>query len=145
MVVFMHASSLGGKCPGLTTSNWTVIRFYSFSEFLTYKVRRSKAMMNRFIKNETVRKFWLTEITTPDSIPIALRICCLEETDQNFRNVCIGIMANIRGLHVLMYCSMASQVMESFLSFFQFYELSMLLNYQVYFSTVAASKVNGVS
>ena len=41
--------------------------------------------------------------------------------------------------------SMASQVIESFLSFFQFYELSMLLNYQIYFGTVAASKVNGVS
>ena len=42
-----------------------------------------------------------------------------------------------------MHCSMASQVMESFLSFFQFYELSMLLNYQIYlnFGTVAESKV----
>ena len=29
--------------------------------------------------------------------------------------------------------------------FFQFYELSMLLNYQVYFGTVAANKVNRVS
>ena len=54
-------------------------------------------------------------------------------------------MANIRGLHVSMHCSMVSQVIESLLSFFQFYELSMLLNYQIYFGTVAASKVNEVS
>ena len=101
-------------------------------------------MMNGFVKNETVSKFWLTEITgpTPDGIPSTLRICWLEETDRNFRNLCIGIMANIRGLHVLMHCSMASQVMESFLSFFQVYGLSMLLNYQIYFGIVAASKVN---
>ena len=102
--------------------------------------------MNRFVKNETVSKFWLTEITgpTPDGIPNTLRICWSDETDRNFRNLCIGIMANIRGLHVSMHRSTASQVMESFLSFFQFYELSMLIH-QVYFGTVAASKVNGVS
>ena len=56
-------------------------------------------MRNRFVKNETVGKFWLTEITrpTPDGIPNMLRICWSEETDRNFRNLCIGIMANIRG------------------------------------------------
>ena len=103
-------------------------------------------MINRFVKNETVSEFWLTEITgpTPDSILNMLQICWSEETDRNFRNLCIGIMANIRGLHVSIHCSMASQVMESVLSFFQSYELSMLLNCQIYFGTVAASKVNGV-
>ena len=79
----------------------------------------------------------------PDGIPNTLRICWSEETVRNFRNLCIGIMANICGLHVSMHCSMASQVMERV--FFQFYELSMLLNYQIYFGTVAASKVSGVS
>ena len=43
-------------------------------------------MMNRFVKNETVSKFWLTEITspTPDDIPNTLRICWSEETGRNF-------------------------------------------------------------
>ena len=57
-----------------------------------------------------------------------------------------GILAltNIRrGLHVSMHCSMASQVMESFLSFFQFYELSMLLNYQIFFVSFP-QKRNGI-
>ena len=77
-------------------------------------------MMNRFVKNETGSKFWLTEITwpTPDGIPNTLQICWSEETDLNFRNLCIGIMENICGLHVSMHYSMASQVMESVLSFF---------------------------
>ena len=36
--------------------------FYSFPEFPT-QVRRSTAMMSRFVKNETVSKFWLNQIT----------------------------------------------------------------------------------
>ena len=65
-----------------------------------------------------------------------------EETDRNFRNLCIGIMANIHGFRVSMHCSMASEVMESFpLSF-------LLLSIKHAFElpevgTVAASKVNG--
>ena len=129
---------------GLTTSNRTVTRFFFL--FRIPNVSEEKYGSDEpVVKKETVGKFWLTEITgpTPDGIPNTLRICWSEETDRNFRNLCIGI----RGLHVSMHCSMESQVMESFLSSFQFYELSMLLNYQIYlnFGTVAASKVNGVS
>ena len=104
--------------------------------------------MNLFVKNATVSKFWLTEITglTPDGIPNTLRICCrTNPTEISGIFALPGIMANIRGLYVSMHGSMAGQVIESFLSFFQFYELSMLFNYQIYFGTVAASKVNGVS
>ena len=48
------------------------------------------------VKNGTVSKLWLTEITgpPPDGIPNIL----VEETDRYFRNLCIGIMANICGL-----------------------------------------------
>ena len=94
-------------------------------------------MMSRIVKNETVSKFWLTEITgpTPDGIPNMLvgRNRPKFQESLHWHN----------GKHL--HCSMASQGMESFLSFFQFYELSMLLNCQIYFGTVAASKVNRVS
>ena len=54
-------------------------------------------------------------------------------------------MANIHGLHVSMHCSMASEAMESALSFFNSINLiSILLNYDD-FGTVAASELNGVS
>ena len=75
-------------------------------------------MLYRFVKNETVSKFWLTEITgpTPDGIPNIL----VGRNRPKFQESLHwhGIMANIRGLHVSMHCSMASEVMESFLSFF---------------------------
>ena len=85
-------------------------------------------MLNRFVKNKRVRKFWLTEITGPllEVIPnILVRITYLgsilviePRTYRNFRNLCFGIMANIRGFHVSMHCSMASEVMECFPLFF---------------------------
>ena len=52
-------------------------------------------------------------------------------------------MENIRGIHVSMHCSMASEVMESFLSF-----LVLSIEYASEspdFSTAAASEVNRVS
>ena len=71
--------------------------------------------MNRFVKNGTVSKFWLTEITGPpsDGIPNIL----VGRNRPKFQESLHwhSIMANIRGLHVLMHCSMASEVMESFL------------------------------
>ena len=69
-------------------------------------------MMNWFVKNETVSKFLLTEITgpTPDSIPNMLvgRNRPKFQESLHWHN----------GKHPQsMHCSMASQVMESFLSF----------------------------
>ena len=73
------------------------------------------AMMDGFIKNGTVSKFWLTEMTgpTPEVIPNIL----VGRNRSKFQESLHwhSIMANIRGLHVLMHCSMASEVMESFL------------------------------
>ena len=62
-------------------------------------------MMNLFVKNGRVRKFWLTEV-----IPNIL----VRRTNRNFKNLCIDTMKKIGGLHVSMHCSMASEVMESF-------------------------------
>ena len=91
-------------------------------------------MMNLFVKNETVSKFWLTEITGLQTVS---RICCEYAGGTNPTEISgifsvPGIMANIRGHHVSMHCNMASQVIENFLSFFQFYELSVLLNPHIY-------------
>ena len=75
-------------------------------------------MMNRFVKNGIASKIWLTEITgpTPDSISNIL----VGRNRPKFQESLHwhGIMENIRGLHVSVHCSMASEVMESFLSFF---------------------------
>ena len=66
-----------------------------------------------------------------DPLPEVTPNILVERTYRNLRNLCIGIMANIRGFHVSMHCSMASEVMESFSLFFYFYQSSMLLNYQI--------------
>ena len=75
-------------------------------------------MMNRLVKNGSARKFWLTEITGPlpdlEVIPNIL----VRRTYRNFKNLCIGTTANIRGCHVSMHCSVASEVMECFPFFF---------------------------
>ena len=102
-------------------------------------------MMNQVVKNESVSKFDRNNWTNSRRYPEYAANMLVGRNRPKFQESCIGIMANIRCLHVSMHCSMASQAMESFLSFFQFYELSMLLNYQIYFGTVAARKVNGVS
>lgn len=74
-------------------------------------------MINRFVKNGTVSKVWLTEITgpTPDGIPSILAGRNRPKFEESLHWQ--GIMAKIRGLHVSMHCSMASEVMESFLFF----------------------------
>ena len=56
------------------------------------------------------------------------------------------MMANIRGFHVSMHCSMASEVMESFLSV-SFLPLSIKHAFELpvlEFGTEAAGEVNGV-
>ena len=81
-------------------------------------------MMNRFVKNGTVSKFWLTEVTGPPP-----------EVMPNI------LVINIRGHHVSMHCSMTSDAMESFLSF-----LFLSINHAFElpdFGTVAAIEVNG--
>ena len=62
------------------------------------------------------------------------------------------MMANIRGFHVSMHCSMASEVMESFLSVFVlfcfvfFSPLSIKYAFELPdLGTEAASEVNGAS
>ena len=79
-------------------------------------LRRSTVMADRFVKNETVSKVWLTEITgpTPDCIPNML----VGRNRPKFQESLHWLMASIRGLRVSMRCSIASQVMASFLSFF---------------------------
>ena len=69
-------------------------------------------MMNRFVKNVRVRmkilvdrNNWTTSRGDPEYSG---------RKNRNFRDLCIGIMANIGGFHVSMHCSMASEVMESF-------------------------------
>ena len=69
-------------------------------------------MMNWFAKNGRVRKFWLTETTGP--LPEVIPNILVRRTYWNFRNLCIGTMANICSFHVSMHCSMASEVMEYF-------------------------------
>ena len=57
------------------------------------------------------------------------------------------MMANIRGFHVSTHCSMASEVMERFLSV-SFLPLSVKHAFELpelYFGTEAANEVNGVS
>ena len=66
-------------------------------------------MMNRFVKNGRIRKFWLTEITGP--LPEVIQNILVGRTYRNFRNLCISI---IRGFQVSMHCSIASEVMVSF-------------------------------
>ena len=68
-------------------------------------------MLNRVVKNGRVRKFWLTEITGP--LPEVIPNILVGRTYRNFRNLCIGIMENIRGFQESMHCSMASEVMGS--------------------------------
>ena len=90
------------------------------------------AVMNRFVKNGTVRKFWLTEITGPP--PEVILNILVGRNPPKCQESLHELNGNIRGLHVSIRCSMASEVMESFLSLFYFlyfYQLSMLLNYQI--------------
>ena len=54
-------------------------------------------------------------------------------------------MANIRGLHVSMHCSMASEVMESFLCFFLILSIKHAFQLSDFGTVAAASEVNGVS
>ena len=51
-------------------------------------------------------------------------------------------MANIRGFHLSMHCSMASEVMESFPLFFLLLSIKHAFELPD-FGTVAASEVNG--
>ena len=90
-------------------------------------------MMNRFVKNGRIRKFWLTEITGP--FPEVIPNILAGRIYRNFRNLFISI---IRGFQVSMHCSMSSEVMVifSFLFFNFAFDLSD-------FGTVAASEVNG--
>ena len=85
-------------------------------------MRRSTAMVNQFVKNGTLSKFWLTEITgpPPEQIPnILVGRNRPTEISVIFELPLGLIMANIRGLHVSRHCSMPNEVMESFsLSFF---------------------------
>ena len=80
-------------------------------------------MMNRFVKNGRIRKFWLTEITGP--LPEVIPNILVGRIYRNFRNLCISI---IRGFQVSMHCSMSSEVMVSFA--FLFFFLTSLLTYQ---------------
>ena len=96
--------------------------------------------MNRFVKNGRVRKFWLTEITGP--LPEVIPNILDRRTYRNFRNLCIGTMANIRGFHVSMHCSMASDVMECFPVFFLLLSIKHAFELPE-FGTVDASEVNG--
>ena len=91
-------------------------------------------MMNRFVKNGRIRKFWLTEITGP--LPEVIPNILVGRTYRNFRNLCISIT---RGFQVSMHCSMASDVMVSF----PFLFFSNFVFELPDFGTVAAGEVNG--
>ena len=93
-------------------------------------------MMNGFVKNETGSKY---NLANSRRYPEYAANMLVGRNRPKFQES----LHWHNGKHL--HCSMASQGMESFLSFFQFYELSMLLNCQIYFRTVAASKVNRVS
>ena len=99
---------------------WLLPVYIPFPNSL-HKWRRSTAIMNRFVKNGTVSKVWLTEITGPP--PEVIPNILVGRNLPNFRNLCTGMMANIRGFHVSMHCSMASEVIY-------LYQSSILLNYQ---------------
>ena len=144
-MVFMHTGSpTEGKSPRLTTSNLTVTRFYSF-------FRNPNLSEEKYDNDEPVCQKWNSQqiLVDRNNVTNSRRYSEYAANMLVGRNrpkfLCIGIMANIRGLYVSMHCSMASQVMGVSYFFFQFYELSMLLNYQIYFGTVAASNINGVS
>ena len=100
------------------------------------------AVMNRFVKNGTVRKFWLTETTGPP--PEVILNILVGRNPPKFQESLHELNGNIRGLHVSIHCSMVSEVMESFLSLFLF---SLFLSIKHAselpdFGTVAASEVN---
>ena len=95
--------------PGLTKSNRALTSFYSFSEFPTYweEVRQWWTGWEKCNSQQIMvgRNNWTTSKADPEFRS--------KETDRNFNNLCIGIMANIRGLHVSMHCSIASEVMAN--------------------------------
>ena len=93
-------------------------------------------MMNPFVKNGRVRKFWLTKITGP--LPEVIPNILVRRTHRNFRN----LWANICGFHVSMHCSMESEVMKCFPLFFLLLSIKHAFELPE-FGTVAASKVNG--
>ena len=77
--------------------------------------------MNRFAKNGTANfsRASPTEITGPPPEVIQNNPVARNRNepfhltyDRHFRNLCIDIIENTRGLHVLVHCS--SEVMESF-------------------------------
>ena len=119
----LHAGWItSGEIGLLTKSNLALTSLYSF--FRIRYISKEKCGLNRFVKNGRVRKFWLTKITGP--LPEVIPNILVRITHRNFRN----LWANICGFHVLMHCSMESEVMKCFPLFFYFYQSSMLLNYQ---------------
>ena len=64
MVIHAGSRKMKSDESVLTKSDWTLTSFYSLTKFPT-EVRRSTAMMKRFVKNGTDSKFWLIKITGP--------------------------------------------------------------------------------
>ena len=130
-----HQKKMESYETRLTKRNRTVTSFL----FRISNISEEKYGTDELVcQNGTVGKFWLTEITGP--LPEMIPNIRVLRNRPKFQESLHWHNQNICGLHVSMHCSMASKVMESFLSFYYFYQLSMLLNYGFWFCSCKRGK-----